>query len=123
MDGVELFDHRFFNLSLKAAGAMPPEERLLLESGQEALESAGIGALSLRRAARARLLESVGVFIGQETSDWLGPPSIVGDTEGGSQSSGSGRSKLGPRGAASAAPDVAVAIGAALCMSANRISW
>ncbi|CAE8619890.1 unnamed protein product [Polarella glacialis] len=41
VDGLELFDNKFFGISVAEAGAMAPEQRLNLELGYEALHMAG----------------------------------------------------------------------------------
>ncbi|MFI0942960.1 SDR family NAD(P)-dependent oxidoreductase [Streptomyces sp. NPDC021020] len=57
LHGAALFDPEFFGISPREAAAIDPQQRLLLEVAWEALERAGIPAVSLRGAP-------VGVYAG-----------------------------------------------------------
>lgn len=60
---VDRFDAAFFNVSPREAGAMDPQQRILLELSWEALEDAGINPESLRGG-------DTGVFIGVSSTDY-----------------------------------------------------
>lgn len=51
MDGVELFDSRFFGITVPEAELMDPRQRHLLEVGYEAMHRAGYSKASLLRCA------------------------------------------------------------------------
>ena len=57
LEGIDLFDNRFFQISPREARRMDPQERLFLETGWQCLEEAGYGATAL---AGSR----TGVFVG-----------------------------------------------------------
>ncbi|KAI1392616.1 hybrid PKS-NRPS PsoA [Hypoxylon trugodes] len=58
-----LFDNGFFNINPKEAEAMDPQQRILLETVYEGLESAGCSMNELRGS-------STSVFVGQMTDDY-----------------------------------------------------
>nr|AXL06107.1 beta-ketoacyl synthase [uncultured bacterium] len=93
--GAGMFDAGFFGISPREALAMDPQQRLLLETSWEAVERAGIDALSLKGA-------DVGVFTGVS-------------------SQGYGASA----GAGSVAPELEgfVGTGAAPCIASGRVSY
>ena len=60
------FDHKFFNISPRAAEAMDPQQRILLHVAHEALEDAGYVPDSTRSWER----EGFGCFVGAATAEW-----------------------------------------------------
>lgn len=63
LEGVDEFDHRFFNVSPREARSMDPQQRLLLEEVWHCVEDSGL-SLSELRSART------GVFVGAMTVDY-----------------------------------------------------
>ena len=49
LDGVDRFDHRFFNISPREAGNMDPQQRLLLEETWHCIEDSGVLLTTLQR--------------------------------------------------------------------------
>jgi len=64
MDGAELFDNRFFNLSPAETRNLDPHQRTLLEQGYTALNQMG-------RTKKNLMNSPVGAYIGCGTDDWL----------------------------------------------------
>ncbi|HWX64799.1 MAG TPA: SDR family NAD(P)-dependent oxidoreductase, partial [Rhodanobacter sp.] len=64
IDGVDLFDPLFFNISPREAELMDPQERLFLECVHATLEDAGYTRESVTQHAGAGQEGSVGVFVG-----------------------------------------------------------
>ncbi|HET9526186.1 MAG TPA: SDR family NAD(P)-dependent oxidoreductase, partial [Pyrinomonadaceae bacterium] len=75
VDDVEKFDPLFFNLSVKEAESMDPQERLLLEMAWTAFEDAGYSRKRLRSYVQDSNGIDVGVFVGctSNTHMMLGP--------------------------------------------------
>lgn len=63
IDGIELFDPDFFNISPKEAEYMDPQQRLFLEQSWRAVENAGIDPKSLKNTR-------TGVFAGVAPSEY-----------------------------------------------------
>ncbi|MEU4577809.1 type I polyketide synthase [Nonomuraea sp. NPDC023979] len=63
LDGIELFDPAFFGIPVKDASSVDPQHRLLMETGWEALENAGIAPRSLGGSA-------TGLFVGISSTDY-----------------------------------------------------
>ena len=72
---VDLFDAEFFNITPREAAAMDPQQRILLEVAEEALESAGVADEDFAR-------DRVGVFVGASSNDhmmmkFMGEPGAI----------------------------------------------
>ncbi|NRQ36835.1 acyltransferase domain-containing protein, partial [Nonomuraea sp. NN258] len=63
VDGIELFDPAFFGIPAKDASSVDPQHRLLMETGWEALENAGIAPRSLKGS-------DTGLFVGISNTDY-----------------------------------------------------
>ncbi|MEC7098476.1 MAG: polyketide synthase, partial [Candidatus Thermoplasmatota archaeon] len=63
VDGVELFDNAHFGVGAAEAKTMDPHQRLVLETGYQALAQSGHDKASLMGS-------DVGVFVGIARSDW-----------------------------------------------------
>ncbi|MGM2841803.1 amino acid adenylation domain-containing protein [Bacillus cereus group sp. Bce002] len=64
IEGIDLFDSDFFNISPRESEAMDPQQRLCLEESWRALEDAGYSEKELHG-------NSVGVFIGAKPGDYI----------------------------------------------------
>jgi len=63
VEGVQLFDAGYFGLTPREAAILSPEQRLLLECSEDALQDAGYGARSGG--------DNIGVFVGTGVSSYL----------------------------------------------------
>ena len=63
LSDIDTFDADFFEISLREAVKMDPQQRMMLEVAWEALENAGIPATTLRRS-------QTGVFVGASLSEY-----------------------------------------------------
>lgn len=63
MDGVELFDNKFFDITVEEARDLDPHQRLILEQGYGALARMGMTKKSLGNT-------NGGVYVGCETNEW-----------------------------------------------------
>ncbi|MFB9689485.1 aminotransferase class III-fold pyridoxal phosphate-dependent enzyme [Amycolatopsis plumensis] len=63
VDGIDRFDAEFFGITAREAEQMDPQQRILLETAYEALESAGV-------APGSRQLARGGVYVGVSGSDY-----------------------------------------------------
>ncbi|HEY8027484.1 MAG TPA: SDR family NAD(P)-dependent oxidoreductase, partial [Burkholderiaceae bacterium] len=64
IDGVDLFDPLFFNISPREAELMDPQERLFLECVYAAVEDAGYTRETVAQGATNAVEGSVGVYVG-----------------------------------------------------------
>ncbi|KAF9452485.1 ketoacyl-synt-domain-containing protein [Macrolepiota fuliginosa MF-IS2] len=67
IDGVDEFDHKFFETSPREARSMDPQQRILLQVAYEALENAGY----VPNSTRTWQTSSIGCYIGAATHDYL----------------------------------------------------
>mmetsp|Transcript_44051 Transcript_44051/g.136125 ORF Transcript_44051/g.136125 Transcript_44051/m.136125 type:complete len:1033 (+) Transcript_44051:64-3162(+) len=65
MDGLELFDNKFFNLSVEESRDLDPHQRQILEQGYNALAHMG-------RTKKDLMNANGGVYVGCETDEWTG---------------------------------------------------
>lgn len=65
IDGIELFDARFFGISPNEAGSMDPNQRKVLETYYVALNMGGYDIKELQRTP-----QHIGVFVGVSGSEW-----------------------------------------------------
>mmetsp|Transcript_47748 Transcript_47748/g.147578 ORF Transcript_47748/g.147578 Transcript_47748/m.147578 type:complete len:1039 (-) Transcript_47748:168-3284(-) len=63
MEGTELFDNKFFNLSPNESRGLDPHQRLLMEQGYNALASMGLKKKQLMNAAG-------GIYVGCGADEW-----------------------------------------------------
>ncbi len=66
IDGVDMFDHRFFRISPGEAELLDPQERLFLETAWTLLESAGYLGEIRKRRSEGR----IGVFVGSMSQQY-----------------------------------------------------
>lgn len=64
LDGVDLFDPQFFNISPREAAVIDPQERLFLECVYSTLEDAGYTRESLAKHKNFGIEGNVGVYVG-----------------------------------------------------------
>lgn len=64
LDGIELFDNAFFNMSKEEASKTDPQQRLLLQEIVHALEDANITQSDIQN-------RKVGMFVGASSNDYL----------------------------------------------------
>ncbi|EGQ9933738.1 hybrid non-ribosomal peptide synthetase/type I polyketide synthase [Vibrio vulnificus] len=64
VDGLEYFDHVFFDIPQIEAEAMDPHQRLMLSTGFEAFHQLGYSRSDLKG-------ENIGVFVGVSNQDWM----------------------------------------------------
>ncbi|KAI5898805.1 ketoacyl-synt-domain-containing protein [Schizophyllum commune H4-8] len=67
IDGADEFDAAFFGISPREARSMDPQQRILLQTAYEALESAGY----IPDATPTSLRETFGCYIGAATNDYV----------------------------------------------------
>lgn len=72
IDGVDLFDCKFFDISAAEARGMAPTQRQVMEVSYMALAGAGYDKKSLQRRS-----ENIGHFVGIDKDDWLTIGSFV----------------------------------------------
>src|SRR5215208_1497069 len=58
LDGIDEFDHKFFNISLRESEYMDPQQRLLLQLACAAIENAGYSLQQLRGSKTAVILSA-----------------------------------------------------------------
>mmetsp|Transcript_81402 Transcript_81402/g.141295 ORF Transcript_81402/g.141295 Transcript_81402/m.141295 type:complete len:1011 (-) Transcript_81402:40-3072(-) len=75
MDGLELFDTKFFNISPAESKGMDPQQRLVLETSYESLNMAGFAKKQLMNAY-------IGVFGGSTNPEWANVPMEMGALSG-----------------------------------------
>lgn len=64
LDGVEMFDPLFFNISPKEAELMDPQERMFLQTAWRTLEDAGYTSKQIRESIEKKNSADAGVFVG-----------------------------------------------------------
>ncbi|KAF8810981.1 polyketide beta-ketoacyl-synthase [Phlegmacium glaucopus] len=67
IEGVDEFDHQFFNVSPREAKSMDPQQRILLQVAYEALEDSGY----VPNSTRSFDTETFGCFVGAATHDYV----------------------------------------------------
>lgn len=80
VEGLELFDFKFFGISLAESKGMDPHQRNILETGYAAFHDAGFVRKSLMRSW-------TGVFIGGTQGEWSYVPSVDSSAMGGTTAS------------------------------------
>ncbi|MCP4043983.1 MAG: polyketide synthase, partial [Gammaproteobacteria bacterium] len=63
VDGVDQFDHRFFNISAREANNMDPQQRMLLQETWHCIEDAGVNPKQLSE-------QTTGVYVGVMANDY-----------------------------------------------------
>ena len=63
IEDADLFDHEFFGIAPVEAGALDPQQRLVLQSAWRAIEDAAIDPRTLAGS-------DAGVFVGMMSSEW-----------------------------------------------------
>ena len=67
IDGADEFDAAFFGISPREARSMDPQQRILLQTAYEALESAGY----VPDATPTFMRDTFGCYIGAATNDYV----------------------------------------------------
>lgn len=77
LDRIDLFDHRFFGISLREAELMDPHQRLVLQLAHQAIENAGYATARLRGSRTAVLLTEASSDY-QYLLDGVDPQQVLG---------------------------------------------